>query len=90
MTTPRDETNSALQDYMKRQHRMNALNTETHRQDNAIEVLVHWIVFGILITGILLVLAYQDEIDCWFSPGTDTCVGCGNDCLEPESTKEGT
>ena len=69
--------------------RMDALNTENHRQDNAIEVLVHWVVFGLLVTGILLVLAYGDEIDCWLSPGTDACVQCIDDCLEPESTKEG-
>ena len=89
MTTPHEETNSALRDYMTRQHRMNALNTENHRQDDAIELLVRWIVFGILITGILIVLAYQDEIDCWLSPGTDACVQCIDDCLEPETTKEG-
>lgn len=87
MTTPRDETNRVLRDCMTTQQRMDALNTEHHRQDNAIDLLVGWVVFGILITGILLVLAYQDEIDCWFNPGTDWCVGCV-ECLEPSDDKE--
>ena len=90
MTTPRDETNHVLRDFMKTKQRMDGLNIVNHRQDNAIEVLVRWVVFGILITGILLVLAYRDEIDCWFNPGTDTCVECVDDCIEPETTtKEG-
>jgi hypothetical protein len=68
---------------------MDALNVENHRQDDAIEVLVQWVVFSILITAIFLVLAYQDEI-CWVNQGTDDCVGCTTDCLEPDTTtKEG-
>ncbi len=89
MTTPRDETNQVLRDYMTTQRRMDALNIENHRQDDAIELLVRWVVFSILFTVILLVLAYQDEIDCWINPGTDLCLGCTDDCLEPETTKEG-
>jgi hypothetical protein len=83
MNTPRDEKNQILRDYMTTQRRMDALNIENHRQDDAIELLVGWVVFGILVTVILLVLAYRDEIDCWFNPGTDTCVQCIDDCLEP-------
>lgn len=89
MNTPHDETNQVLRDYMTTQQRMDTLNTEHHRQDDAIDLLVGWVVVGILITGILIVLAYRDEIDCWLSPGTDICVGCTDDCLEPETTKEG-
>lgn len=25
----------------------------------------------------------MDELDCWFNPGTDTCVECVDDCLDP-------
>lgn len=89
MKNAHDETNQVLRDYMTTQRRMDALNMENHRQDDAIELLVSWAVLGILVTGILLIMAYQQEIDCWLSPGTDICVGCTDDCLEPETTKEG-
>lgn len=78
MKSAHDETNAILQDFMTTKKRMDALNQENHRIDAAIECLLSLIITGIIFTGLGL-LYWSQEND-----GTDTGVGCIEDCLEPE------
>lgn len=36
-----------------------------------------------LVFGIGLTLLIWDQIDCLIYPGTDWCLGCAEDCLDP-------
>ena len=36
-----------------------------------------------LLLGLLVAIALHDQLDCLLYPGTDYCVGCIDDCLDP-------
>lgn len=42
------------------------------------------IIFALALALGLATLSFHESIECWLEPGTDSCVGCTDDCLEME------
>ena len=68
---------------------MTTNSLHAQRPATGLGLLICWAAYGLLVTGLLMTLAYHDDIDCWLNPGTDYCLGCLDDCMDPEPTKEG-
>lgn len=40
------------------------------------------ILLAMTLASALSILWISEQIDCLLNPGTDTCVGCVNDCMD--------
>lgn len=76
MKTAHEQTNELLKDFWKTTQRMESLNTENHRMDAVIEAVASLILCCVIFSGLGLLYWYQEH------DGTDTGVGCIDDCLE--------
>ena len=81
MKTAKDQTNEYLQDIITSQERVAELNERDRPMDAVVEVVVSLIFCCIIFSGLGLLYWYQEN------DGTDTGVGCIDDCLELEVTK---
>lgn len=81
MKTAKEQTNDLLKDFWTTTQRMEALNQENHRMDAVIEAVVTLILCCVIFSGLGLLYWYQEN------DGTDTGVGCIDDCLELEERK---
>ena len=73
-----------FQDYMTATQRVKAFEPRQGETAEDMRVIFGWVVWGILITCILLLLNWDNSLTGMLEEDySDTGVGCIDDCLEP-------
>ena len=73
-----------LSDYQTAKQRVKAFEPRQGETAEDMRVIFGWVVWGVLITGILLLLNWDNSLTGMIEEDySDTGVGCIDDCLDP-------